>query len=74
MGIPSEWGGAASVGFFGDPSPVPQEPEEKADPSRLRILVAGRPLTLMEYLEILRLSSGHGTTLLVALVLLVLLF
>ena len=61
-------------GIFGDPAPVPQEPEEKADPSRLRILVAGRPLTLMEYLEILRLSSGHGTTLLVALVLLVLLF
>lgn len=53
---------------------VPEAAEPTPDPSRLRILVAGREPTLLEYEEIARLSSGHGTTLAAAMALLVLLF
>lgn len=67
-----EWGGASSIGFFGGPAPLKAEAEP--DPNRLRILVGGRPLSPAEYLDIVHLSSGHGTTLLIAVSLLVLLF
>ncbi len=68
--------GAVPPGYGMPPNPweIPAEPEENEDPDRLRILVGGRPLSLSEYLEIAYLSAGHGVTLLVGMVLLILLF
>ena len=82
MGQPPVWTGPASPyetvppGYGMPPNPweVPAEPEEDEDPGRLRILVGGRPLSLSEYLEITHLSAGHGITLLIGMILLILLF